>query len=164
MANQIQRLSFEYGTVQSVNTSTMQCVLMTPLGRKDVRIPSGASVVVIPAVGECWKFYRDGRESVLYDRVSSSDSESSGVFQGDMLVNQHGTLRVSAQVVDVVDEHGETFNPITGTMNPNRSESTRVYAVSSEGDGKSIDGRDVVAPCLLAVVSQDGVNMIWRAE
>lgn len=163
MANQIQRMSFEFGTVVSVNTSTMQCVLMTSLGRVDASIPSDAAVTTIPSVGEMWKFYRDGLSRILYDRVSSSGPDQS-LFQGDMLIDQPGTVRVNAQIIDQSDEHGEMFNPITGQMNPSRSSSTRVYAVSSDSDTRSLDGFDIVAPCLLAVVSGDGVSLVWRGE
>lgn len=167
MVNQIQRLSYEYGVVQSVDTESMTAVLMTGAGRVSASIPHGGMVTVIPTVGESWTFYRNGVSIVLHGRYSYTPSgDETHLFQGDSLVDVNGTMHVNAGSVDASDQFGEFFVGVTGLMNPSRMPSTRVYAVADETDSESLDGVDVVPPCLLFVVSGDGevVSMKWRSE
>lgn len=166
MANQIQRLSYEYGVIDSVSTQSMTATLRTSTGRLTASIPRGGAFTIIPSEGETWTFYRNGITCVLNARYTSiASGDETHLFQGDAIASIPGTLHVSAGSIDATDQFGELFNPLSGMLSTSRLPSTRVYAVRSESDAESLDGLEVTPPCVLLVFPDEGdPSMVWRKE
>lgn len=81
----------------------------------------GSAFTEVPKVGDYWLFYSTGNDFSLYRKANRSGlPEKLVLHEGDALVEVPFTLFIRGQSINMQDEHGYFFDPVTGKLNKDR--------------------------------------------
>lgn len=81
----------------------------------------GSAFTEIPKVGDYWLYYSTGNAFDLYRKANRSGlSDKIVLHEGDAMIEVPFTVFIRAQSIDMSDEHGYFFDPVTGKLNKDR--------------------------------------------
>lgn len=97
-------------------------------------LPFDSGFMEIPRVGDIWEFYFTGNSYRLQKRFhTSSNIDSVVLHEGDVEISVPFNLFVRAASLDIQDEHGYFFDPVTGKINPDRLPDAKSSDSSKDG-------------------------------
>lgn len=121
MASTVPQIRFFFGVIQAADPSKGIATLDGQNGPVTAYIPLGPTIFSVPSSGETWRYYFDGHSFVLFDRISTSPSvNESSALAGDTIIESKGNILLSAERIDLVDSHGDFFDPVSGRLNRDR--------------------------------------------
>lgn len=100
-------------------------------------LPFDSGFMEVPRVKDIWEFYFTGNAYRLQKRFhTSSNIDAVVLHEGDVEISVPFNLFIRAASLDIQDEHGYFFDPVTGKINPARLPDTHVDDHQDDDSGK----------------------------